>query len=76
MSWTPVQEALGFIGMAAFGGKDLTIYLGSKFGRAGKSLLGMGGRTALRVTPDWLGSNVTLVGRLANKTIPLGYYSQ
>ena len=65
-------EALGFIGMAAFGGKDLTIYLGSKFGRAGKSLLGMGGRTALRVTPDWLGSNVTLVGRLANKTIPLG----
>lgn len=65
-------EALGFIGMAAFGGKDLTLYLGSKFAAGSKSLVGVSGRTALRVTPDWLGSNVTLIGRLANKAIPLG----
>ena len=65
-------EALGFIGMAAFGGKDLTLYLGSKFAAGSKSLAGVSGRTALRVTPDWLGSNVTLIGRLANKAIPLG----
>ena len=65
-------EALGFISMAAFGGKDLTLYLGSKFAAGSKSLVGVSGRTALRVTPDWLGSNVTLIGRLANKAIPLG----
>ena len=65
-------EAVGFVGMAAFGGKDLTKWLGKKAASGSKVAVGFSGRTALRVTPDWLGSNITFVGRLANKAIPLG----
>ena len=49
-----------------------TKYLGKKVAGATTAVVGFTGRTALRVVPEMLGTQVTLVGRLANKAIPLG----
>ncbi len=64
-------EAVGFLGMS-LGLTKGTKYLGKKVAGAATSVVGFTGRTALRVVPEMLGTQVTLVGRLANKAIPLG----
>ena len=64
-------EAVGFLGMS-LGLTKGTKYLGKKVAGATTAVVGFTGRTALRVVPEMLGTQVTLVGRLANKAIPLG----
>ena len=64
-------EAVGFLAMN-MGAKDLSIFAGKKLASGATSLLGFTGNTALRVTPDFLGSGVSMFGRVANKVIPLG----
>jgi len=65
-------EALGFVGATMTGFNRLTKFTVSKAAAGTKALAGFSGRQALRVVPMELSNNVTLIGRIANKTIPLG----
>lgn len=65
-------EALGFVGATMTGATRLTKFVVGKAATGTKALAGFSGRNALRAMPMMLGSNVTLIGRLANRAIPLG----